>query len=526
MKTTLTKLHFSETGAKARVVGLSGAIAWLLLAAGCSLAPNYQKPEAHTPDAYKESFSEQASSLPKDQAGNWKVAAPSEQLARGQWWTVFGDEQLNQLEDQAQKANQNLQAAVARLKESRAVQQTVNAAKMPTLDAGFGPTREQDSPASQGLSHDDNVPAKTLWRAQASSSYDVDLFGRVSDSANAASADAEQSEALLRSVLLAVQADVAQNWFELRQLDAEVVVYQRAVKLREEAMKFSQSRFDAGQTAELDLVRAKSELATAKSDAMTVERQRAITEHRLAVLLGQAPSQFSLASTPLTPVQVVIPPGLPSSLLERRPDIAAAERSMAASNSRIGVAKAAFFPSLTLTGSAGFESSSLSNLFNWSSKAFLLGPLTGTMLNIPIFDGGRRKGNLANAQAVYEEDVARYRQQVLVAFQEVEDNLSSLRILQAQTQTQKDAVNASTQAADISRHQYDEGAAPYLDVIDAERSALQAQREAVQLTAIQAVSTVNLIRALGGGWGPISPSVPGITTAKLTENQATIKRWN
>ena len=504
MKAIISKLHFSETGAKARLVGLSGAMAWLLLAAGCSLAPQYEKPQLETVDSYKESFSAQASSLPKDQAGNWKVAAPSEQLTRGQWWTVFGDQQLNQLEDQAQGANQNLQAAVARLKESRAIEQTVNASKSPTLDAGFGPTREKDSPASQGQSHDDNVAAKTLWRAQATSSYEVDLFGRVSDSVAAAGADAEQNEALLRSVLLAVQADVAQNWFELRQLDAERVVFQRAVKLREDAVTFSQSRFDAGQIAELDLVRARSELATAKSDSMTVERQRAVSEHRLAVLLGQGPSQLSLPVNPLTPVQIMIPPGLPSTLLERRPDIAAAERTMAGANARIGVAKAAFCPSLTLTGSAGFESSSLTNLFNWSSKAFLLGPLTGTMLNVPIFDGGRRKGNLANAQAVYEEDVARYRQQVLVAFQEVEDNLSSLRILRDQTQTQTDAVNASTRAAAISRSQYNEGAVTYLEVIEAERSVLQTQRSAVQLAGVQAISTVNLIRALGGGWGALT----------------------
>jgi outer membrane protein, multidrug efflux system len=192
---------------------------------------------------------------------------------------------------------------------------------------------------------------------------------------------------------------------------------------------------------------------------------------------------------------------LPSSLLERRPDIAAAEREMAAANARIGVAKAAFFPSLTLTGTGGFESATLGDLFKWSSRAFLLGPLAGTALNIPIFDGGRRKGNLANARAVYEEDVAGYRQQVLVAFREVEDNLSDLRILESQTATQNDAVKASQRAADLSRLQYEEGEVNYLDVIDAQRTVLQARRSAIQLQGVQAASTVNLIRALGGGWG-------------------------
>jgi multidrug efflux system outer membrane protein len=239
---------------------------------------------------------------------------------------------------------------------------------------------------------------------------------------------------------------------------------------------------------------------------MTVQRLRAASEHGLAVLLGKAPAEFSLAPTPLQPVNLRVPPGLPSALLERRPDVAAAERAMAAANARIGVAKAAFFPSLTLTGTGGFESATLGDLFKWSSRAFLLGPLAGTALNVPIFDGGRRKGNLANARAVYEEDVANYRQQVLNAFREVEDNLSDMRILEAQTQAQSDAVNASQRAADLSRTQYAEGAVDYLNVIDAQRSVLQAKRAAVQLQGVQAAATVNLIRALGGGWGDAAPA--------------------
>ena len=283
-------------------------------------------------------------------------------------------------------------------------------------------------------------------------------------------------------------------------------VFTRTVTLREQALKLVQRRFDEGDISELDVARAKSELATARSDAMTIQRLRAASEHSLAVLLGKAPAQFTMAANPLTPVEIRVPPGLPSSLLERRPDIAAAERAMAAANARIGVAKAAFFPSLSLTGAGGFESSTLGDLFQWSSRTFLLGPLVGTALSMPIFDGGRRKGNLANARAVYEEDVANYRQQVLVAFQEVEDNLSDLRILEGQTQTQADAVKSSSRAAQLSRTQYNEGAVNYLDVIDAERTVLQSQRIAVQLSGTQAVATVNLIRALGGGWGDAVPA--------------------
>ncbi|AQH00934.1 RND transporter [Burkholderia sp. KK1] len=488
MRSMMNKLHV-----------VSSLMAALLLV-GCSLAPTYEKPDVNAPSAYKETPTLQAS-----EAGTWKAAQPSEEMLRGEWWTIFGDATLNDLEKQAQDANQNLRAAAARVKEARAINQTARAGLFPTLDAGFGPTREKFSPASQFLPPNGNVPAQTLWRAQASVSYEVDLFGRVANTVQAANAETQQSEALFRSVQLALQADVAQNYFNLRELDAEADVYTRTVQLREEALKLVQKRFNEGDISELDLARAKSELATARSEAMTVQRLRAASEHSLAVLLGKAPAEFTMAANPLKPVTIRVPPGLPSSLLERRPDIAAAERAMAAANARIGVAKAAFFPSLTLTGLGGFESATLGDLFKWSSRTFLLGPFAGTALNIPIFDGGRRKGNLANARAIYEEDVASYRQQVLVAFREVEDNLSDLRILEDQTATQEDAVKASVRAAQLSRTQYTEGAVNYLDVIDAERTVLQTQRSSVQLQGAQAISTVNLIRALGGGWGDAMP---------------------
>lgn len=478
-----------------RTMGISGLLAVLMMLSGCSLAPDYEKPNVNAPEAFKET------PLSTAESGTWKTAQPSDQISRGSWWSIFDDATLNDLEQQALDANQNLKAAVARVKESRAIQQTAGAGLFPTIDAGFGPTREKVTPASLLQPDGINVPSQTLWRAQATASYEVDLFGRVSDSVKAASADSQQSEALLRSVQLALQADVAQNYFNLRELDSELDVYTRTVSLREQTLALVQHRFNEGDISELDVARAKSELATARSDAMTAQRLRASSEHSLAVLLGKAPAQFSMAANPLVPVQIRVPPGLPSSLLERRPDIAAAERAMAAANARIGVAKSAYFPSLTLTGAAGVESATLGDLFKWSSRAFLLGPLVGTALTVPLFDGGRRKGNLANARAVFEEDAANYRQQVLVAFQEVEDHLSDLRILEDQTRTEAEAVSASNRAASLSRTQYKEGAVTYLDVIDAERTALQSQRAAVQLSGVQAVATVNLIRALGGGWG-------------------------
>ncbi len=503
-----------KTSSTNRFLKISSLLAAMLIVAGCSVAPTYEKPAASTPSAFKEASQEVA--LKPSEAGTWKTAQPSEQLARGEWWTVFGDATLNDLEQQALEANQDLKAAAARLKEARAMNQAARAGLFPTIDAGIGPTRQQVSVASQGLPDGTSVPPQTLYRAQAGISYEVDIFGRVASTVDAAQADTQKSEALFRSVQLALQADVAQNYFALRGLDAEAEVFAHAVDLREQALKLVQRRFEEGDISELDVARARSELATARSDAMTVKRLRAASEHSLAVLLGKTPAEFSLAANPLQQVALHIPPGLPSSLLERRPDIAAAERAMAAANARIGVAKAAFFPSLTLTGSAGFESGSFGDLFKWSSRTFLLGPLVGTALSLPIFDGGRRSGALANARAVYEEDIAKYRQQVLTAFREVEDNLSDLRILEAQTQTQSEAVQASIRASQISRAQYTEGAVNYLDVIDAERTVLQSRRATVQLQSLQATATVNLIRALGGGWD----SLPSADATTLNSTQA------
>ena len=474
---------------------IAALLASLLVSAGCSLAPTYKVPAAANPPAFKETMA-----MTPEEAGTWKQARPSEDLARGEWWKIFDDLQLNEFEMRALAANQNLKAAAARFKQARALQRVVDSAQYPTLDAGFGPTREQYSPGALGFQNGPSPGAQTVWRAEASVGYEIDLFVRVASTVAAARADTQRSEALFRSVQLALQGDVAQNYFNLRELDSELEVFNRTVELRSQALDFVQHRFDAGDVSDLDVAQAKAELSSAKSDAMSVARQRAATEHSLAVLLGKAPAEVTVAADPLTPIVVVIPPGLPSSLLERRPDVAAAERAMAAENARIGVAKAAFFPSLTITGTGGTESAKLSDLFKWSSRAFLLGPLSGTALNLPIFDGGKRKGELANARARYEENVASYRQQVLVAFQEVEDNLANLRILKDQTVVQGDSVNAYARAAQLSRTQYEDGSVNYLGVIETERTLLQARRAAVQLEGARAVSTVNLVRALGGGW--------------------------
>lgn len=485
----------------------SSLLMLLLVLAGCSVAPKYEKAEVATPAAYKEA---QANS-------NWKEAQPSEEIARGEWWKIFADDSLNEMETQAMAANQNLKAAAARLKQSRALRQDVRAGLFPQVNAGLGANRGRAAPASQGLPDNARMPTSTTHNAQLGASYELDLFGRVASSIDAATADTQKNEAMFQSVQLALQADVAQAYFLLRELDAEQALYAATVELRSKTLKLVQTRFNEGDISELDLARAKAELATAQSESLGLARSRAVAEHALAVLLGKTPAEFNFSPRPLSRITVNIPAGLPSALLERRPDIAAAERSMAAANARIGMARSAFFPRLDITGSAGYASASLGDLLNWSSRTFLLGPL----LSMPLFDGGRRQASVDRAGAVYEEDVANYRQTVLNAFREVEDNLADLRILREQTLAQDNAVQAAERAAKLSHVQYREGSVSYLNVIDADRTVLQQQRVAAQLDGARAKSTVSLIRAIGGGW-EARGSAPVTLSTLLEANPKTI----
>jgi multidrug efflux system outer membrane protein len=326
--------RFDSNGGGSRLIlrALAGGLLMTLVAA-CSVGPTYKRPDVDTPAAFKEA------PIPASEAGTWKSAQPSDALERGQWWTAFGDETLNKLEDEALAQNQSLKAAAARVRESRASLNAARSAWFPELDAGFGPTRERVSPASQGLPENAYLPPRTIWRAQTTVSYEAPLFGRVSDNVAATRADAQQQEALFRSVQLALQADVASNYFSLRELDTERDIYQKTVALREDGLKLVKHRYDAGEVSELDLQQATNALASARADAAGIERQRAASEHALAVLLGKPPAEFSFPQQPLAPVAARVPAGLPSALLERRPDISAAERAMAAANARVGLAK-------------------------------------------------------------------------------------------------------------------------------------------------------------------------------------------
>lgn len=456
-----------------------------LLLAGCSLAPKLEQPTVEAPAQFKQ--------LTPEERGRWKTAQPAEAQPRGQWWRAFNDPQLEALELEALAANQSLKIAAARVAQARALVGVANAGRSPRVDAGFGPSRIK--PSGQAPS--------TAWRGLLTVSYEVDLFGRVADGVAAARSDFEGIQAAFQSVQLALQADVAQTYFALRQADDELALLRDTLELREESVRLLQRRFDLGETNELDLSRARTELATTRSDAIALQRRRAQLEHALAVLLGKAPAAFSLDPAPLAGAMPAIPAGLPSTLLERRPDIAAASRAMAAANARIGVAKAAFFPVINLTAQGGYESGELSELFSWSSRTWALGPLLGTVLTLPIFDGGRNRANLERSYAGLEESVAGYRQQVLVAFAEVEDSLVDVRTLDEQGEAARDAVASAGRALAIAQARYRAGATGYLDVIDAQRSLLAVQRLQTQIRGARAGSTVALIRALGGGWAAL-----------------------
>ena len=464
----------------------------MLVLAGCSLAPKFETPPIEVPEAFKE--------LPPEERGRWKTAEPRDDVPRGAWWKIFGDPLLDALEDEARVSNPDLKSAAARVTASRALLGLAGAERLPRLDGGFGAMRTQPGPEQPGLPPGTKLDPYSVLRAQIAASYEVDLFGRIADSVRAAREDLAQQEALYASLELTRAADVAQTYFAARQAEAELAVQEAAIAVRADAVKLLEKQFQAGAIGEFDLARARTELATAEADREVLVRSRAQFEHALALLLGRPPAAFSLArgSLPAAPPQV--PAGLPSTLLERRPDVAAAQRAMAAANARIGVAKSAFFPVLNLTGSFGFESGDIADLFKWSSKTWVLGPLAGTLLTAPIFDGGRNRANLDRAYAALEESVAGYRQRVLGAFGEVEDNLVALSTLRTQAGAIGVAVREAGQAEKIANARYAAGATGYLDVLDAERTRLTVERQAQALRGARAVTTVTLIRALGGGF--------------------------
>lgn len=493
------RLHWKVIDMKTMIArGVAPLMAALLLTA-CA-APEFKQPAVATPAAFKEAQVVAADGGVRNAADGttWTVGRPAEAQPRGEWWRVFNDDALNTLIAEATANNQNLTQAAARVKQARAIAGIAEADRIPQIGVQAGAQRERLSPLESALPSNTAVPPVNVYTARLTASYELDLFGRVSSNVAAARGDAGAVEATYRSVLLSLQADVAQRYFQLRSLDAEIDTVQHTVQLREESVRITNRRFELGDIGEFDLSRAKTELATARSEAIGLQRNRATTEHALAVLLGQPASAFTEPVKPLLDANALpqIPAGMPSTLLERRPDVASAQRTMEATNARIGVARAAMFPALTLNADAGGVGTSLANALNWSSRSWLL----GAALSLPIIDGGRNRNNIKRSEAALDEAVGSYRQSVLTAFAEVEDNLAGLRVLAGQSAEIEAAVVSARRSSDLAQKLYDAGRGTYLELLDAQRNQATVERNAVQLRGDRAVTTVALIRALGGGW--------------------------
>ena len=457
------------------------------LASNAAVGPNYVRPTNAVPASYKSA----------NDFGAWKEAQPLDNVPKDNWWEVFGDATLNDLERQAALANQDLKAAFARVNQARANARVARSEFLPALNFDPSLRRERFSPNQEpGVG---GITANS-FRAPLDLSYEIDLWGRVRRSFESARGEAVASVAAYHTVLLTLQADVAQHYFALRARDTELGTVTRTVALRREQLQLVRSRFEGGIGSDLDVARAETELAATEAEVAALARQRAELENALAILVGENPAGFRLASftddNAWNPEAPSVPAGLPSELLERRPDVAEAERQLAAANARIGVAKAAFFPVLRLTGSGGFASADVESLFNWESRVWSIGP----SLSLPIFAGGRNRANLQRSKAAHEEAVARYRQRVLVVFGEVENSLAAIGHLGDQVAAQHRAVASARRGAQLASDRYDAGIVSYLEVVDANRAALQTERALVQLTSQRLIATAQLIKALGGGW--------------------------
>ena len=444
-----------------------------LLVAGCAVGPSYERPQVETPAAYKET-------------GDWVIAQPADAVAKGRWWEVFNDPVLNGLAEQVSVSNQALAAAEARYRQASAAVKGARSGLFPTVGASAGASRGRRGEGSTTSSYDIGLDAR----------WEIDLWGRVRRQIEASRAGEQASAADLENARLSLQAQLATAYFQLRVADATRELLEDSVKAFQTSFQIAQNRYAAGVAAKVDVVQAESQLKSVQAQAIDLRATRAQLEHAIAVLVGKPPAVFSLAPEKLQLRIPEIPPGLPSRLLERRPDVAAAERRMAAANARIGVAQAAYFPALSLTGSGGFASGALSTLISAPSRVWAL----GAGLAATILDFGARGADVDSARAAYDESVANYRQAVLDAFQEVEDNLAAARWLAEENEVQQDAARLARESVGLTLNQYKAGTVGYLDVVQVQATQLAEERQSVQLLGRRVASTVALIRALGGAW--------------------------
>lgn len=462
-----------------------------VLVAGCRVGPKYVTPTAPAPPAYKEASPEAFKETP-----DWRFAKPIDAIPRGAWWTVFDDQGLNTLEPQVESANQTLKAADANLRAARAAIRVTHSGLFPTIGTAplvAGERLSANRPYFNASSANNGVADLQL---PLQINYEADLWGRIHRSITASKEEAQATAADRQNVLLSLQAELALDYFELRAADAEQKLLNDTVAQYADALRVTNNRFAGGVAPKSDVTQAQTQLQTAKVQAADVASRRAQYEHAIAVLIGKAPADLALPAAPIDNMPPVIPPGLPSRLLERRPDIASAERRTAEANERIGIARAAFFPTLGLTGAAGFESTALTSLFNPSSFIYSLGPALGQT----FFDGGRRRGLSEEAVAGYEQQTANYRETILTAYQQVEDNLVALRVLADEAEQQRQATAAAKESQRIFNNRYVGGVDTYLQVITAQTTALNNERNDIDILRRRMEATVLLIKALGGGW--------------------------
>ena len=476
-------MRFFRRGPLASAAALSVALA------GCTLAPPYTPLTMTTPPAFKE-------------VGPWTPASPSDAAPRGDWWSVYGDPTLNGLEQKIETGNPDLAVALARYDEARALAAQARAALFPELDANGGSTanrQSQNRPLRIGgkNQYDDNTVGGTL-------SYELDLWGRVRNQVAQGKAQAQASAADAATVRLSLEAQLADAYLNLRGLDAQAKLLADTTDAFTKALRLTQAQHDGGSVAGLDVARAQTQLQTARAQQIDVGAQRALLEHEIAALVGSPASTFSIAAVADLPDPPHVPVAQPSLLLQRRPDIAAAERRAAAANANIGVARAAFYPSITLSASGGFEDAGGMNLLNAANSWWTVGPAAA----LTLFDGGRRKAVVRQARDQFDEASATYRSTVLSAFQQVEDNLALCNKLADEAREEDAAVTAARRTEDLSLIQYKMGAVTYLDVVTAQTADLEAERAALMIATRRLQASVDLVRALGGGWSGATMNPP------------------
>lgn len=490
----------------------------ILSVSACDLSPDFTLPEMLTPETYKEAPTTaedtDANAGPVlDPADNvkWKRVDEKAKIEEVAWWRMFNQPELDSLMEEAMKDSPTLEVAAQRVAQARGTAEISGASLLPSISAGFGPERQKQSGDSINASFPSPTPAVTkpytLYTARGSITYELDLFGKNRNTTRAAERDADAEENNYRAARLALQADIAQAYFEHASLVAERDILMKAMETRTTTRDQIKSKFNVGLVDDLTLANAEIELNTAQSDFAAVTQQLKANEHRIAVLIGSNPSQIRLGNSKLTSPPPVVPAGIPSELLARRPDVQAAAQQMAAANARIGAAKAGYLPDISLSASGGYSAADLGDLFRKGNEFWLLGPIAGsTILTQPIFEGGRLSGTLHQRKAVYEGAVASYKNAVLNAFREVEDNLSAVTQLNEQHKSRRAAVASGTRAFNVATERYDIGYSSQLEYLDAQRGLLAAERGEVQTLGQRYIATVQLIRALGGSWVTASPA--------------------